>query len=131
MINGDLSTLYTVILSLLGMIITAYSGYKIANNTNKKDHRQILSQDEAIFRKDLLIEIKSYRDEIKSLMVDVDLLREKYADLQVINGQLLIKISELTVALDRFTNAESSTSVTTTTQVTTHDGAGNTSTTVD
>lgn len=113
------STLITSTLALIGVIITAIISYKVTRQTVNRDmlttHRLSLSQDEKDFRSDLLVEVKSYRDEIRTLMQEVDSLRDVNAELQMTNKMLGIKIDELTLALNKFSADSSSSTLTSTT----------------
>jgi len=118
------STLITSTLALIGVVVTAIISYKVTRQTVNKDmlttHRLSLSQDEKDFRSDLLAEVKSYRDEIRTLMKEVDSLRDVNAELQVTNSLLAIKIDELTLALNKFNADSSSSTLTSTTHTHTH-----------
>ena len=115
------STLITSTLALVGVVVTAIISYKVTRQTVNRDmlttHRLSLSQDEKDFRSDLLVEVKSYRDEIRTLMQEVDSLRDVNAELQVTNKMLAIKIDELTLALNKFNADSSSSTLTTTTHI--------------
>jgi len=108
----------TGMLTFLGIVITAYAGWRTSRNKNKTDssisHRKSLSEDEQKFRSDLLTEVDSYRDKIVSLMEKLDALSVTNAELRLINSELrgvnaelrninttlVEKISEMQVCLD-------------------------------
>jgi len=78
--------------TFLGVLATLIGGYVVSKGKNKTDssisHRQSLSLDEQTFRKDLLIEVDSYRDKIQSMMGQFDTLSIENAELKVMNIEL-------------------------------------------
>lgn len=92
----------SVISSIGGMFIAGLWGYLKAKSKDKITDRQLLSQDEKSFRDSLLEEIKSYREQIGLLRVDMDSLISTNAELKAENKMLGEKVDELTEELKKF-----------------------------
>ena len=117
--NTNSTAWLQIVIPMVTAVVSSVGTYFVTSSNNKKDltvsDRQLLSEDEKIFRKELKDtinmnrdeinslkkETKSYKDEISSLRDEVRLLREVNLHLEVENQKLVIKVENLSQQIIR------------------------------
>lgn len=85
--------------SIVGMFITGSFGYLMARNSSKKDvtinDRQLLSEDERLFRTELKDMMLNYQEQVKGLISEVERLTLSNVELQTQVQSLTVRNESL------------------------------------
>ncbi|MBU8576389.1 hypothetical protein ACQKEX_14850 [Bacillus pumilus] len=94
---GQLSdSTISAIISVIGMVATGFAGYLQARRKASKDDRQLLSEDERLFRAELRELAKDAQERVKALTARVEELNKANLELVTTVGELKRKNDNLT-----------------------------------
>lgn len=92
-------TIISAVASVLGMFVTGYFGFLAARNSSKKDvtinDRQLLSEDERLFRTELKDMMFKYQEQVMGLTNQIEKLTKANLNLQVKVGELTTRNESL------------------------------------
>lgn len=96
--------LLQIIIPVIVAIVSTLGGFIVAKSNNEKDltmnDRQLLSEDEKAFRKELKEVIDSYKVELQQNREEIKKLREEVATLHAINLELTLENKTLQTKVD-------------------------------